>query len=162
LMARYRESDSQDAFSELVSRYVNLVFSVARRQVHSQQLAEDVTQAVFSDLARSIREGTLPETLPAWLHVVARRRAIDAARSEISRRARELAAGSLNVVDRGDALWREIEPILDDAISALPNPDRALVVMRFIQQKSIREIGATLGTSENAAQKRLSRAIEAL
>ena len=61
-----------------------------------------------------------------------------------------------------DADWAHIEPLLDEAMSALDDTDRAAVLLRYFENKSLREVGATLGTSDDAAQKRVSRAVERL
>jgi len=58
--------------------------------------------------------------------------------------------------------WTHIEPLLDEAMHALDDTNRAAVLLRYFENKSLREVGATLGTSENAAQKRLGRAVERL
>src|SRR3954471_6555166 len=85
LLREYAAGKSQDAFAELVRRHLDLVYSAALRQVRSPQLAEEVSQSVFTDLARSA--GKLkPETvLTAWLYQVTRRTAIDVVRRESRR-----------------------------------------------------------------------------
>jgi hypothetical protein len=58
--------------------------------------------------------------------------------------------------------WTHIEPLLDEAMSALDETDRAAVLLRYFENKSLREVGQALGTSDDAAQKRVSRAVERL
>src|SRR5206468_10015331 len=55
-----------------------------------------------------------------------------------------------------------IEPLLDEAMHALDETDRSAVLLRYFENKSLREVGRTFGTSEDAAQKRVSRAVERL
>ena len=58
--------------------------------------------------------------------------------------------------------WTQIEPHLDEAMAELADPDRTALLLRFFENKSLREVGAALGTGEDAAQKRVSRALERL
>src|SRR5204863_2876362 len=153
---------AEDAFAELVRRHVNLVYSAALRQVRSPQLAEEVSQSVFSDLAQNahkLRSGTI---LTAWLYQVTRRTAIDVVRREARRQLREQIATEMNAMNATAADWTHIEPLLDEAMHALDETDRSAVLLRYFENKSLREVGRTLGTSENAAQKRLGRAVERL
>jgi RNA polymerase sigma factor (sigma-70 family) len=162
LLRQYVERHSQDAFAALVSRHVNLVYSVALRQVRSPQLAEEVSQSVFTDLARQAPRLTPDTILTAWLYQVARRTAIDVIRHESRRQLREQVAYELTAMNATAADWTHVEPLLDEAMQALDDTDRAAVLLRYFENKSLREVGATLGTSDDAAQKRVSRAVERL
>ena len=162
LLARYTRQHAEDAFAELVRRHLGLVYSAALRQVRSPQLAEEVTQSVFIDLARSAAKLKPDTILTAWLYQVTRRTAIDVVRREASRQLREQIATEMNAMNATAADWTHIEPLLDEAMHALDDTDRAAVLLRYFENKSLREVGATLGTSENAAQKRLARAVEHL
>src|SRR5688572_4270945 len=92
LLRHYADDGSQAAFATLVERHLNLVYSVARRQVRSPQLAEEVAQSVFADLAQNAARFDPSQPLVAWLHVVSRRTAIDVVRREIRRQRREADA----------------------------------------------------------------------
>jgi RNA polymerase sigma factor (sigma-70 family) len=162
LLARYTRQHAEDAFVELVRRHLGLVYSAALRQVCSPQLAEEVSQSVFTDLVRNATRLKPNTVLSAWLYQVTRRTAIDVVRREASRQLREQVATEMNAMNATAADWTHIEPLLDEAMHALDETDRAAVLLRYFENKSLREVGATLGTSENAAQKRLSRAVERL
>ncbi|MHB8523873.1 MAG: sigma-70 family RNA polymerase sigma factor [Limisphaerales bacterium] len=162
LLKEYAQHNSETAFATLLHRHVDLVYSAARRQVRSPQLAEEVAQSVFTDLARkaaSLKPGTI---LTAWLYQVTRRTAIDVVRHESRRQFRERIASELNTMNSTASDWTQIEPLLDEAMEALDETDRTAVLLRYFENKSLREVGETLGASEDAAQKRVSRAVERL
>ncbi len=162
LLARYANFGDDTAFAEVVRRHLDLVHSVALRHVRSPPLAEEVSQSVFTDLARSACRLAPGTVLPAWLWSVTRRTAIDAARREARRRLREHAAYELTAMNAPTADWIALEPLLDEAMHALDDTDRAVVLLRWFENKSLGEIAAVLGTSEDAAQKRASRALDRL
>jgi len=166
LLKRYIHDSAEDAFAEIVCRHVGLVHSAALRQVRSPQLAEEVAQSAFTDLARNAAKliettGSTP-MLTAWLYQVTRRTAIDVVRREARRQLREQIATEMNVMNATTEDWTHIEPILDEVMHELDETDRAAILLRYFENKSLREVGATLGTSDDAAQKRVSRAVERL
>jgi RNA polymerase sigma factor (sigma-70 family) len=140
LLRNYAREKSQDAFTELARRHLNLVYSAALRQVRSPQLAEEVSQSVFTDLARAAA-GLQPDTiLTAWLYQVARRTAIDVVRRESRRQVRERLAVEIAAMNTATD-WPQIEPLLDDAMAALDETDRAAILLRYFENKSWREVG---------------------
>jgi len=163
LLQRYTRDQAEDAFAELVQRHLNLVYSAALRQVQSPQLAKDVSQSVFNDLARSAGQLKKNTVLSAWLYEVARRTSIDVIRQETRRKLREQAYTEMNVIDVAtDENWREVLPHLDAAMEELDSVDRAAVLLRFFENKSLQEVGEELGVSDDAARKRVRRAVERL
>jgi RNA polymerase sigma factor (sigma-70 family) len=171
LLQRFARDHAQDAFTTLVQRHVNLVYSAALRQVRSPQLAEEVAQSVFTDLARvaatpssplSGRDAASQTSLTPWLYAVTRRTAIDVVRKESRRQLREQIAVEMNAMNATEASWTDIEPLLDEAVAALDETDRAAVLLRYFENQSLRAVGQQLGVSDDAAQKRVSRAVERL
>ncbi|MFO1488077.1 MAG: sigma-70 family RNA polymerase sigma factor [Verrucomicrobiota bacterium] len=182
LLQRFTRDCAQDAFTELVHRHVSLVYSAALRQVRSPQLAEEVTQSVFADLARVAATPSSPFgkggsdassprsagdapsqiNLTAWLFTVTRRTAVDVIRKEARRQLREQLAYEMNITNAPDASWPHIEPLLDEAVAELDDTDRAAVLLRYFENQSLRAVGQQLGVSDDAAQKRVSRAVERL
>lgn len=163
LLRQFTRDHSQAAFAALVQRHVNLVYSAALRQVRSPQLAEDVTQSVFADLARVAATPSSPWggsdassqlSLAPWLFTVTRHTAVDVIRKESRRQLREQIAVEMNAMNATEASWTEIEPLLDDAVSALDETDRAAVLLRYFENKSLRDVGQQLGVSDDATQKR--------
>lgn len=161
MLRSYVREKSQDAFTELVRRHLDLVYSAALRQVRSPQLAEEISQSVFTDLARAADKLKPDTLLTAWLYQVARRTAIDVVRRESRRQARERLAAEMADMNTA-ATWTHIEPLLEDAMEALEETDRAAILLRYFENKSLREVGQSLGVSDDAAQKRVSRAVEQL
>jgi RNA polymerase sigma factor (sigma-70 family) len=162
LLRQFVRERSQDAFTSLVNRHLNLVHSAALRQVRSPQLAEEVCQSVFTRLACKAAELAPDIVLTAWLYSVTRHAAIDVVRQESRRQTREQLAVDLNHMSPSTQDWTEVEPLLDEAMDSLGQDDRTAILLRYFENKSLHEVGQALGASEDAAQKRVSRALDRL
>lgn len=162
LLRAYAADRSDAAFAELVRRHLDLVYAAARRQLGSTALAEEIAQLVFTDLAQHPPTLAPGSSLVAWLHTVTRRTAIDHIRRETRRRAREQTALALDAMTTPPADWSAVAPLLDEAVATLPEPDRTALLLRFFENRSYRDIGAALGLSDDATQKRVSRALDDL
>ncbi len=166
LLRRYTRDRSEAAFEELVRRHVNLIYSAALRQVSGDaQLAEDVTQSVFTDLAGKAAQLTCHPSLTGWLYTSTRFIAANIRRTEQRRTAREQEAHAMNALLNSLAPepdWAQIRPLLDDAMHTLDEQDREAVLLRHFEHRSFAEIGGQLGLAENAARMRVARALEKL
>jgi len=163
LLRQYAKSGDEAAFAELVRRHTNLVYSVARRVTRNGALADEVTQAVFTRLARQAATLSSNTALAGWLYTNARHRAIDLVRTEARRRARELEISAMPDQPTDDANpWAEIAPLLEDAMGRLSERDRTAIVLRYFDGQSHQQIGTALGLSENSAYRRVDRALEKL
>ena len=164
LLADYAANGSEEAFRELVARYIDLVYSTAVRLVNGDtHRAEDVAQTVFADLARLA--GTLSDDimLGGWLHRRTWHVATTLMRNERRRLNRERQAAEMNPPpDYAETSFERIAPLLDEAINQLGARDRAAIVLRFFEHRDLHAIGMALGSNEDAAQKRVSRAVEKL
>src|SRR4051812_39082383 len=172
LLSRYVETGCQESFEEIVSRHSGWVFSLSLRAVRDRHLAEDVTQAVFLILARkakTIRAGT---PLSGWLFKASRFAVSDALkrRTRMKNRENRFAEVFKATAATGDggeglldsAVADDVSQTLDEAVACLSETDRQAVLLRFYEGKSLAEVGAILGTTEEAAKKRVARAVERL
>jgi len=163
LLRKYLECDSEEAFAALVTRHINKVYSVAMRHTGNVHQAEEITQAVFVTLARKARTLGKKVVLSGWLYQTSRLMAVTFLRSEIRRAGREQEAQMQTVSNQTESdAWTQIVPLLDTAIAALSETDRCAIILRFFDGRSMSEVGAALGSSEAAAKKRVSRAVEKL
>ena len=164
LLSLYARTGSESAFRELVSRYIDLVYSTAFRLVGGDaQSAQDVAQTVFVALAA--KAGTLPQDvmLGGWLHQHTRFVAGKLRRTERRRQLRERQAAEMNAIeDHSESNLAQVAPVLDEAIGQLDAEDRTAILLRFFERKDFRGVGEALGSSEDAARKRVDRALEKL
>jgi RNA polymerase sigma factor (sigma-70 family) len=163
LLRQYAEDHSDEAFAALVTRHINLVYSVALRHVGNPQNAEEITQAVFIILSKKAASLRHDKALSSWLFQATRLTANNFVRSETRRHRREEEAHMQSVLDEaGTEVWPRIAPLLDTAVAGLREKDRQAIVLRFYEGRNLREVGLALGASEDAAEKRVSRALEKL
>jgi RNA polymerase sigma factor (sigma-70 family) len=167
LLREYAESRAEAAFAEIVRRHVDAVYSQALRMVRDPHLAHDVTQGTFIRLAQQSGQLIQRDVLSGWLHSVAHNLAANVIRGEVRRRNREQQAVTMNDLTHGgdaesEALWERIAPEIDAALHELSETDRDALTLRFFERKSAREMAVVLNVSEEAAQKRVTRALERL
>jgi RNA polymerase sigma factor (sigma-70 family) len=164
LLREYARNHSEEAFAALASRHVNLVYSVALRQVGNAHLAEEITQAVFIILARKAESLGDKTILPGWLCRTARYISNNALTIQRRRQHREQEAHMQSILNEAgpmpEASWNQIAPLLDGAMEQLGQKDHDALVLRFFENKTFAEVGASLGASEDAAKMRVNRALE--
>jgi RNA polymerase sigma factor (sigma-70 family) len=161
LLREYVERQSEQAFAELVARHVDFVYATAWRVMGDSAAAQDVAQAVFIHLARkawTVRDG---RALVGWLYRATYRTALDTRRGEQRRRQRETDAMILTEQNSSSpAAWEKLAPLLDEALQQLSRAEQNAVLLRYFEGKTLRETGAALGATEDAAQMRVSRALD--
>jgi RNA polymerase sigma factor (sigma-70 family) len=165
LLRRYAEENSEAAFAELVQRHLNLVYFAALRQVGDPHRAGDITQAIFTDLARKAQVLSRRPVLTSWLHTSTRFTAAKLRRSEHRRRRYEQEAETMNSLLRDEttnAEWERLRPLIDDTLHELSERDRDAVLLRFFEGRPFAEVGEALKISEDAARMRVERALERL
>jgi uncharacterized protein (TIGR03435 family) len=163
LLRDYSEHSSETAFAELVRRHIGLVYSAALRHAGTAAHAEEITQAVFVILAQKAHRLRRGVVLEGWLHETTRFTALTFLRAERRRQFREQEAYMQSTLpESNDAAWEQLAPLLDEGLSRLGPKDRDAVVLRFLKDKSVREVAAALDLNEPAAQRRILRAVEKL
>ena len=163
LVREYAESNSEGAFATLVSRHVNLVYSVALRQVQDPHLAEEITQSVFIILARKAKSLSPKTILSGWLCRTARYVCADTLKIQRRRQIREQESQMQSILNEPDpGVWNHIAPLLDEALNCLGEKEHDAVVLRFFDGKELKQVGAAMGTTEDAARMRVNRGLEKL
>src|SRR4051812_24317816 len=166
LLRRYSSERDEAAFTELVERHVNLVYAVACRESHGDPAnAQDITQLVFIELARKARRLTDHPALGGWLYSSTRLMSANLRRSQKRRALREQSVESMKepiVPPTHEPSDDLLKGLLDEVLHQLTERDRGAVVLRFFEGHNLREVGAALGVSEDAARMRVDRALEKL
>ncbi len=164
LLGLYVDKRSQAAFTELVDRHAGLVYHAALRRVGGdRQLAEDVSQKVFSDLARksaSLRERS---ALAGWLYTSTRFAASEAVRGEKRRQARESEAEAMKELRSSPAVsWEQLRKVIDEALDELNDEDREAIILRYFEDRPLAEVGDRIALGADAARMRIGRALDKL
>lgn len=163
LLRRYADSYSEEAFAELVRRHLPFVFNTALRRVGGDtHHAEEIAQAVFANLAKKADKLARHPALTGWLHTSTRYAAAELVRKEQRRQNREQEALSMPDDSTPTVDWGHLRPVIDEALDQLDERDRAAVLLRFFENQPLSQIGQTLSLSEDAARKRIDRALEKL
>jgi RNA polymerase sigma factor (sigma-70 family) len=167
LLQRFAETRAEDAFAELVRRHLGFVYQASRRRLGGDaHRAEEAALAVFADLARKAPSLMgRPVVLAAWLHKAAMHATARILRAEQRRRRWETLFASTPMDDdaQNDAVdMARLRPVLDSALDELAERDRSAVLLRFFEQRAYAEIGERLALSEDAARRRVARALEKL
>jgi len=164
LVREYATRQSEPAFTALVERYIALVHSTALRRTGDAHLAEEMTQAVFTILARKASTLGRNTILPAWLYRTTLFLTSNAMTIQRRRREREQEAylQSASPPDATADVWQQLAPLLDHAMDLLSERDRAPLVLRYFENRSWREVATLMQVTEDTAQKRATRALEKL
>ena len=164
LLREFAATRSETAFAQIVARHLNLVHAAALRRTGDAPMAEEVAQAVFLILAR--KAGSLgPKTiLTGWLYRTTQYAAADALKQQRRRQQREHQAYMETTFNPPEtaAAWQQIAPVLEAAMDGLGERDRHAVLLRYFEQRTLAEVGAALGMSEDGARLRVNRALDKL
>lgn len=165
LLAEFCAGGSERAFREIVERNLPLVYGTAMRLLNGDShLAEDVAQAVFSNLARKARSLPREIVLAGWLHRDTRFTALEVLRKERRRKVREREAAAMHHAESEahPVAWSSIQPILDELLDEIDDEDRHALLLRFLERRPLLAVGKALGITEDTARKRVHRALDKL
>ncbi len=153
---------SDEAFEAVTSNHIDMVYATALRKTGRPDAASEITQSTF--ILLSTKAGKLKKTgsLGAWLHRSALFKSMEWINEEKQQRERQNQLKDQLVKEDQPDHWASIEPFLDEAVDALRESDRQLILKRFFQKTSLRALGISLGISEDAARKRVARCVEQL
>jgi RNA polymerase sigma-70 factor (ECF subfamily) len=158
LLQRFRESRDPEAFREIVRRYTGAVFATCHRILRDAGSAEDAAQETFYRLMT--RPQRVTASLGGWLHRAATRLALDIRRSEGARRRREIAYGVPEPTEAMD--WADVAPKLDEALAALAEEHRELLVRHFLRGEPQADLAVEMETSPATLSRKMKIAVEAL
>jgi RNA polymerase sigma factor (sigma-70 family) len=165
LLQRFTRKGEQSAFADLVRRHLDLVFATALRKVADAGGAQEISQNVFSVLARKASRFAPDDSLPAWLYKSALLESKSWLRGEMRRGRREATAAELGTTmktSEDQPAFHALVPLLDEALLSLREKDRTALLLRFYESHSLRDVGSAFGVSEDTAQKRVQSALEKL
>src|SRR5579862_2513743 len=163
LLQDYVKTGSDEAFARIVERHTDMVYAFCFRQMRNRELAEEAAQTVFIILARKAAALKRETVLAGWLFKTARfaianALKIEARKRRIQSRAQAMA-GATQSRKEPRAANDDAFALLDDALAQLPEFERNAVLLKYFEQQTHTEVGAALGVSADAAEKRISRAI---
>ena len=161
LLRRYVRDKDEDAFSLLVRRHIDLVYATAVRTLGgASAAASDVAQEVFLSLARKAAWLGAEGSLAGWLHRAAVLAARQRMRTEARRQQRDKTAAALaKTMESSESESVPVIRDLDEALLELEDNDRRALVLRYLEQRSLRDVGECLRIGEDAAQKRVAKAL---
>jgi RNA polymerase sigma factor (sigma-70 family) len=163
LLERFAQQHDEAAFTALVRRHGPLVLGACVRVLNDRHAAEDAFQVTFAVLARKAGSLKRPEALGPWLYGVATRTALKAKSREARRRACERRVAVTREAEQTDDLvWRDLRPVLDEAVARLPEKYRTPFLLHHLEGLTVAEVARRLVCPQGTVAARLARAKERL
>jgi RNA polymerase sigma-70 factor (ECF subfamily) len=156
LLHRFAGLGDAAAFAQIIQRYSGFVFATCLRVIGDSARAEDLSQETFFRLMRRPHE--VNQNLGGWLHRTATHLAVDALRSESSRRKREIIY--TQECDHEASTWAELSPMVDQALSEMPEEPRMLLMQHFLLGKSQSDLAEELSVSPSTICRRIQQGLE--
>jgi RNA polymerase sigma factor (sigma-70 family) len=148
------------AVAALVRRHGPMVWGVCRRVLRSHQDAEDAFQATFLVLVRKAASILPREMVANWLYGVAHQTALKARATTTRRQAREKQVHEMPEPEARTEpdLWHDLQPVLDQELSRLPDKYRIALVLCDLEGKTRKEVAGQLKIPEGTLSSRLTTA----
>jgi RNA polymerase sigma-70 factor (ECF subfamily) len=153
-----RERRYDRALERLMEQYQGKVYRMALVMLRDSARAEDVTQDVFVKLWRALPLYDGRAALGTWLYTIARNTCLSARRADAYRRTAALD-------DTTEPIATAIEPItltLEQCVSRLPDVQREVITLFYMQDRSVADVAAMLDLPEGTVKSHLHRARRAL
>jgi RNA polymerase sigma factor (sigma-70 family) len=159
LLECYLHSREEEAIAALVQRHGPMVWGVCRRVLRSHQDAEDAFQATFLVLVRKAASIVSRELVANWLYGVAHQTALKARGTAARRGSREKQVTAMpEPAAPPEAIWDDVQPLLDQELSRLPDKYRAVIALCDLEGKTRREVARQLHVPEGTVASRLATA----
>jgi RNA polymerase sigma factor (sigma-70 family) len=148
-----------EAFNQLVARYADLVYAACSRILRNDADAQDAAQECFLSLAQTNDE--IRSSLGGWLHTVATRRALNLLKQNKRRREREQRYTEC-AATQTESTWDDIQDFVDEAIAALPEEQRVVIIAHFLEHQTGEAVAQAHGISRRAVTYRIQKGVEAI
>jgi|688.fasta_scaffold70926_3 RNA polymerase sigma factor (sigma-70 family) len=164
LLRSWLDAGKEEPFRRLVDRYAGLVRQSALRTSGDPAIADEASQNTFILLARKARSLQSRASLAGWLHTTACLQTRNLLRSHRREHRKRHALHTMNTPPQEEhsQAWRDMAPVLDDALASLRDEDREAILLRFYRSLPLSEVAAAFGIASDAARKRVDRAVERL
>src|SRR5881227_2091339 len=149
---------TSDVVEEAFIRYRGDLYRFVLRRTRNHHEAEELTQQAFVDAVAAVARREAPVSMRAWLYTVAERRITDEAR----RRTRAATVAERLEAETAAGGVEDTDDVVADALLRLPVPQRQIVVLRIVEERTYPEIASALDCDERACRMRLTRALRRL
>ncbi len=158
LLKRFAENGDSAAFSRIVQMHAGLVYGACLRVLDDRERAADAVQETFFQLVK--HAGEVTGSVPAWLHRVATRKAIDVVRRDSARRRREAKYAVKRMAQTEK--WEDISLFVDEAMDELDEETKDVLVRHFFEGKGMSQVGEEVGVSQATVSRRVEAGVAML
>lgn len=164
LIQRFIENKDVMAFGELYDRYSDKVYGRCLSFFHNEEIAKDATQEVFIKVLYQLSTLNQKQYFSTWLYTVTYRYCIDRYRAEKNKIFEDNEQLAVNVVFEEDNTFFDdfYSDILEKGLSQLNQEERTIILMKYHDELSVKDIAGVLDIKESAVKMRLKRSRDRL